>query len=287
MIEAREKSSVQLSQGFIEYVDSGGQGPPIVLVNAALADDTLWSTVIDRLSPSYRCVAVVLPLGAHRLPMRADSDLSLRGQTRLLADFLEALDLREVTLCFNDWSGAQIMVAAGWVDRVARLVLISCETAGNYPPGLPGKFLAMLGRIPGGLWLGYQGMRIPAVHRLPFTFGRMTRTRFPRDLAARWFQSGQRDRAIRRDLRAYVSGVSSARSELAAASELLSTFERPVLVVWGAEDRVMPLAEGRALADGFPHASFVTVEESGTLVPLDQPERLASLVDTFVRDDRP
>lgn len=257
----------------------------VVLVNAALADELLWSEVIAHLSPEFRCVAVVLPLGAHKRPMRAGSELSLRGQARLLADFLAAVGVRDVTLCFNDWSGAQMMVARGWVDRVARLVLVSCETAGNYPPGLPGRFLALLGRVPGGLWFGYQSMRLPLAHRLPFTLGRMTHAPFPRALASRWFAPGRRDAAIRRDLRAYVSGVPAARRELDEATTRLRSFDRSVLVVWGEEDRVMPRSEGEALAAAFPASRFVTVAESATLVPLDQPGRLAHLIADFIDHD--
>jgi pimeloyl-ACP methyl ester carboxylesterase len=83
--------------------------------------------------------------------MRADADLSLRGQVRLLAEFLERLELEEVTLVFNDWCGAQLLVAAGWDGRVGRLVLASCETYDNYPPGLPGRVAALAARLPGGL----------------------------------------------------------------------------------------------------------------------------------------
>ena len=276
------RSLVSLPHGQIHYVDTGGTGPTVVFVNAALTDETLWSGVIERLAPSHRCVALVLPLGAHSVPMPPDSDRSLVGQARMLADALEALDLDDVTLCFNDWSGAQILVAEGWTDRVARLALVSCETAGNYPPGLPGKFLALLGRVPGGLWAGYHGMRLPLSTRMPFTFGRMTRRPISRQLVAGWFGPGQRDPAIRRDLRAYVAGVPTARRRIRSASERLGRFSGPVLVAWGAEDRVMPREEGMALAAAFPSSTFVLVEDSGTLVPLDQPERLAELLAEFV-----
>ena len=54
--------------------------------------------------------------------MRAEADLSLRGQVHLLAEFLDRLELQEVTLVFNDWCGAQLLIAEGWDRRVARLV---------------------------------------------------------------------------------------------------------------------------------------------------------------------
>jgi hypothetical protein len=56
-----------------------------------------------------------------------------------------------MTLVFNDWCGARLLVAEGWDGRVGRLVLASCETDDNHPPGLPGRFAALAARLPGGL----------------------------------------------------------------------------------------------------------------------------------------
>src|SRR5215218_1094868 len=95
-------------------------------------DGRLWQDVIESLGPGFRCLTPVLPFGAHRQPLRADADLSLRGVGRLVAELLERLELRDVVLCFNDWGGAQTMIADELVERVGRLVLVSCETAGNY-----------------------------------------------------------------------------------------------------------------------------------------------------------
>jgi pimeloyl-ACP methyl ester carboxylesterase len=91
--------------------------------------------------------------------MRPEADLSLRGQVRLLAEFLERLELEEVTLVFNDWCGAQLLVAEGWDGRVERLVLASCETYDNYPPGLPGRVAALAARLPGGLAASFPDSR--------------------------------------------------------------------------------------------------------------------------------
>ena len=105
---------VELSMGPIEYEDTGGAGPVIVLVHGLLMDGAQWRLVVADLRGDFRCVLPTLPLGAHRHPMHADADLSLRGQGRIIAEFLERLDLHDVTLCFNDWCGAQVMIADGW-----------------------------------------------------------------------------------------------------------------------------------------------------------------------------
>src|SRR5215218_4229852 len=111
-------AEIELSAGAIRYEDSGGEGPVVVLCHGLLMAASLWDAVVAELGPGVRCVRPTLPLGAHRQPMRPEADLSLRGQVRLLAEFLERLELEEVTLVFNDWCGAQLLVAEGWDGRV-------------------------------------------------------------------------------------------------------------------------------------------------------------------------
>ncbi len=274
---------LDLTAGPVEVEDTGGDGPVVVMLHGVMMDHRQWSGVVEQLRPTFRCVLPTLPLGAHRRPMRPAADLSLRGQARLVSEVLEQLDLRDVTLCFNDWAAPQLMVAAGHTDRVAAMVLVSCETAGNYPPGLPGRTLALLGRTPGGLTVALHALRLRWARRLPTTFGRMARYGVPDDLVDAWIAPALSSRHVRRDLAAYVRSTRQGKRDLVAATARLSEFTRPVLVAWGAADRVMPLAEGRRLAAAFPQGRFTTVPEAGTLVPLDQPEALARLINEHAR----
>ena len=60
--------SIALSAGTIDYVDTGGDGPVVVLVHGLLMDSSLWDAPVAELSADHRCVAPTLPLGAHRHP---------------------------------------------------------------------------------------------------------------------------------------------------------------------------------------------------------------------------
>ncbi|MGN6254622.1 MAG: alpha/beta fold hydrolase [Solirubrobacterales bacterium] len=130
------------------------------------------------LGSQFRCLTPVLPLGAHRKPMRPDADLSLAGISRIVADFLARLDLDDAVVCFNDWGGAQTLVAAGETERVGGLVLVSCETEGNYPPGFAGKAAAVSGWMPGGFAVMRRLLLSPSLRRLPLTCGQMSRQGF-------------------------------------------------------------------------------------------------------------
>src|SRR5215211_6129508 len=193
-------TEVELSAGAIRYEDTGGEGPVVVLCHGLLMAASLWEAVVEELRPGFRCIRPTLPLGAHRRPMRPEADLSLRGQVRLLAEFLERLELEEVTLVFNDWCGAQLLVAEGWDARVGRLVLASCETDDNYPPGLPGGLAAVL-----------KPLRFKALRRLPMTFGLMAKRPIPDQLADEWLEPALTNAAIRRDLGKYAGDIRQGR----------------------------------------------------------------------------
>jgi pimeloyl-ACP methyl ester carboxylesterase len=89
---------------------------------------------------------------------------------------------------------------------------------------------------------------------------------------------------IRRDLRKYAGDAANGRRTLRAAQERLASFERPVLVVWDTEGKMMPVAEGRRLAESFPDSSFVELPDCYTLIALDQPGPLAQLIRDFARE---
>jgi len=61
----------------------------------------------------------------------------------------------------------------------------------------------------------------------------------------------------------------------------LPSFERPALVVWASEDRVMPPEHGCRLAALLPDAQLVEIADSYTLLPLDQPEQFAGAIRDF------
>ena len=88
---------IDLSAGPIAYEDTAGPGPVVVLLHGLAMDGSVWSQVVQELRPDHRCLVPTMPLGSHRKPMRADADLSASGIAKLVAELLQALDLREVT----------------------------------------------------------------------------------------------------------------------------------------------------------------------------------------------
>ncbi|GGN80453.1 alpha/beta hydrolase [Streptomyces albiflavescens] len=282
-MKAKVQAAIELSAGTIEYEDTGGDGPVLVLLHGLMMDASLWDGPVADLSADHRCVVPTLPLGAHRLAMHADADLSLPGVARLVAEFLDRLDLRDVVLVGNDTGGAlvQLLMCDGG-DRVGGAVLVSCDAFDNFPPGLTGRALVVSGKLPPRLFgLFMQQMRLRMLRRLPIAFGWLTRRG---DAAtARWIVPVLRQPEIRRDAVRVLRAVGSDPGLLLVTAERLPGFERPALVVWAGEDRVMPPEHGRRLAALLPHGRLAEVADSYTLIPLDQPNELARLIREFTR----
>jgi len=272
---------IELSAGTIEYRDTGGDGPVLVLLHGMMMDASLWDGPIGDLSIDHRCVAPTLPLGAHRRPMHAGADLSLPGVVRLVAEFCDRLDLQDVTLVGNDTGGALAqLVICGGAERVARVVLASCEAFDNVPPGLTGKVLALTGKLPPTMFgLFMQQMRLRGLRRLPIAFGWLT---IRGDAAtARWMKPVMTQPEIRRDAVRAIRAAAAGAHLLVEAAACLPGFDHPALVVWASGDRVMPPEHGRRLAELLPQGRLAEVDDSYTLIPLDQPARLAGIIRAF------
>ncbi|MFS0672226.1 alpha/beta fold hydrolase [Ornithinibacillus sp. 179-J 7C1 HS] len=64
-------------------------------------------------------------------------------------------------------------------------------------------------------------------------------------------------------------------------SEELNTITTPALLVWGKEDKVVPLVIGRKLANDLPNAKLISYEKSGHLITEEKPHQLYSQILSF------
>ncbi|QUD83724.1 alpha/beta fold hydrolase [Gordonia polyisoprenivorans] len=260
---------VEIPAGTIEYLDEGS-GAPVVLLHGLFMDEALWDPVMAHLPNGFRYIRPVLPLGAHRVAMNRDADLTMPGMVALLADFLDALDLREVTLVHTDWGGGLFLTAAGRDERVGAMVILPCEAFENFPPGLPGKMATIAARLPGGLTLAARQLRNSRLRRLPMVFGQMTRRPISDELARRWTEPVLTTPGIATDLASYAA-THFDRRELIADTEALARFTGHALVLWSPDNRVMPPAHGRRLAELIPGARYAEIADAAVLLTLDAP----------------
>ena len=267
----------ELPQGDISYRAAGPRSsshPPVVFVHGLLVDARLWEPVAERLaSDGIRSYAPTLPLGSHQRPMNADADLSPQGIAALTRDFLEALDLSDVTIVGNDTGGAicQLMLG-GDTSRIGGAVLTNCDAFGSFPPrGLAPLFHALC--HPGLVACLAPALRSQAVRHGPLAFGPLSSGPLDGALTGDWVQP-LAAKAIRHDLAKFARGVRPGL--LLDAAGRFGQFTGPVRILWGDADPYFRVELGRRLSESFAHATFTTVPTGRTFLPLDRPAEVAN-----------
>ena len=273
-------SHVELPHGTVHYHESG-TGAPVVFLHGYLMGARLWDPVVRLLEGEFRCLAPELPFGAHPVPMRAGADLTTAGLGRLVADFLSALDLSDVTLVGND-SGAAVaqVVAARHAGRLGGLVLATGDAFDNYPPK-PFRPLIAAART-GTLTAVLAMLKARRPRSLPTAYGWLTHGELPHDLIDQWVAAYFADRGVRSDLQRLTAALGDDDFMNQIATEL-ATFTRPALLAWAADDKFFPAEHAGRLAAILPDARVELIPGSRTWVMRDQPERTAQLIGELAR----
>jgi len=273
-------SHVELPHGTVHYYESG-TGAPVVFLHGYLMGARLWDPVVRLLEGEFRCLVPELPFGAHPVPMRTGADLTTAGLGRLVADFLGALDVSDVTLVGND-SGAAVaqVVAARHAGRLGGLVLATGDAFDNYPPK-PFRPLIAAART-GTLTAPLAMLKARRPRSLPTAYGWLTHGDLPHDLIDQWVAAYFADRGVRSDLRRLTAALGNDAFMNQIATELV-TFSRPALLAWAADDKFFPAEHARRLAAILPDARVELIPGSRTWVMRDQPERTAQLIGELAR----
>ena len=273
-------NSVDVTGGTIEYREEGDpSGPPVVLLHGLLMNDAQWNLALPLLPSGFRYLLPVLPMGGHRIPMRDDADLTMPGMVNIVADFLDALDLADVTLVVTDWGGALFLTDVGRDKRVARLVICPSEAFDNFPPGFPGKVAWLASRNTLTVSLAMRQLTIGWLRRQWLIFGQMAKKPIPQDIVDAWMAAGLADRQIRRDLVKYCR-TKFVGTELIRATNSLKDFAGQALVLWS-RNPVMPDEHATRLVE-LTGATLHYVDDANVLVMLDQPEQTAEAIGAFL-----
>ncbi|OBH20349.1 alpha/beta fold hydrolase [Mycobacterium sp. E3247] len=274
-----QERRVVIPQGAINYRDRG-DGPPIVFVHGVGVNGDLWRNIVPRLARSHRCITPDLPWGSHSLPLKADADLSLPGMARITADFIAALGLDDVTIVANDTGGAVAQALVGrHPERIARLVLTSCDAFEKFPP-TPQKYLEVMARSRLLTWIVAYTAQFKAIQRLPTAYGFVTSRPMPPDIMRSFTDPVRLNPGVRRDFRRMLRAVDTKYTFEAA--DRLTGFDKPALVLWADNDKIFPRDHGRRLAKLLPQGQFQLIAGSRTFIPEEQPDRLVTAIEGFL-----
>jgi pimeloyl-ACP methyl ester carboxylesterase len=279
--ELGTEHTAELPSGRVHYYERG-TGAPVVFVHGVLVNSALWRKVVpDIADAGFRCLTPDWPLGGHSVPMPPNADLSPPGIARLIAEFLDELDLTDVTIVAND-TGCAItqLLMTEHPRRLGRIVLTPGDALDCFFPPMLSP-LPKVVAVPGMTWLLAKAIQVPFVRSSPFVFGPTAKKPVPDEVWASYTAPSGANPEIRRDLRKFLRGVHK-RYTLAAA-ERFGDCKQPVLLIGAAEDKFFPARLWERLATLLPDAHRVVIEDSYTFVCEDQPAELVRLVVDFLR----
>ena len=107
-----QKHNIQLSEYQAQYYETG-DGFPLIFLHGFLGNGSHWGTLIEKLSPHYRCIAPdLLGFGGSSKP---SLQYNIWHQVDFLQEFLEALGIRQYAMLghsFGGWTTAAFAVQA-------------------------------------------------------------------------------------------------------------------------------------------------------------------------------
>jgi pimeloyl-ACP methyl ester carboxylesterase len=232
---------VQVGPHRIHYFDSGGDGPPLVMVHGVASSAADAALLYRALSRTHRIYALDL-LGYGRSARPRDASYSVPMQADVVRGFMDAIALRDADMLGISMGGwIALKFAADHPQRVRRLVLVS--SAGlEFPTTLHERSFSS-----------------ETLDELRASIALQTDRHLPAFIL--------RDLLRRSKGRGWVTRRSMA-SMLARRDTLDGRLQRvrmPVLLVWGTRDRIVPISVAAAMQREMPHARLVRLEGCGHL----------------------
>lgn len=255
----------------LAHVDEG-DGRPIVCFHGEPTWGYLWRKVaLPLLAAGHRVILPDLP-GFGRSDKPIDPAwYSYDRFTAALADLLERLDVRGATFVCHDWGGPiGLRLAVEHADRVDRIVAMDTGLFTGRQPmsGAWHRFAAFVERaeeLPVGLLvrrgcLTDPGDEVAAAYDTPF----------PNEAS----KAGARAFPAILPLRPDDPGAAAGARVLAALRE----DTRPLLLLWGAEDRPLPPAAGEAFASALGRSAPRLVPDAGHYLQEDQGALIGEMI---------
>lgn len=235
-----------------------GTGLAVILLHGAAGTRLSWPAQARRLPG---CCVYALDLPGHG-KSGGEACHSIGDYTRQVLTWMDALDLHRAIFVGHSMGSAVAMQAAlTAAERVAALVLAGSASKLKVNPALmalaasPETYLQAIERI------------------VAWSFSPQAPGRLVELARRRMAETPQA--VLLRDLQAC--------NEFDIC-ERLGEIEAPALVVCGAEDRMTPLAGGKALAGGLARACLEVAAGAGHMLMLEQPLAFAALLERFIRD---
>jgi pimeloyl-ACP methyl ester carboxylesterase len=262
----------------VHYQEAGEpSAPAVVLVHGFASSNWVWSEVLVPLAEEgFRVVAPDL-VGFGFSGKPRDGEYTFEAQARTLTGLMDALGIGRATLVGSSYGGGVALVAAlDSPERIERLVLVGAVSNDDVKRGAVARLglVRGLGELFAPLLLDARQLRKRRkLRRLAERDGRAfdpSRVRAHQ----RPLKSAAAQRAVLRSLRRW----DAARIEGEAQK-----ITQPTLLVWGADDREVPLRNGERLRRLIPGARLFVFEDCAHLPQEERPREFVRLVAEFCK----
>lgn len=259
----------------VHYQEAGDEhAPALVLIHGFASSTLVWSKVFLKLAEAgYRVIALDL-LGYGYSAKPRNGEYTIAGQAKLLTRLLDKLGIRRAIFVGSSYGGAVATTCAlDYPDRVEKLILV-----GTVNNNRPLDFTLM--RLFGSPLFG------DVVSPLLIGSRRLLRRRMKRVYDRHeWVLDERRVDARHLPLRAAGTQRAIIRTVRGWDAERISRdahlITQPTLLLWGENDREIPLADGERLHDEIPGSRLVIFRECGHLPHEEYPEAFTNVVIDF------
>jgi pimeloyl-ACP methyl ester carboxylesterase len=266
------------------YVKAGN-GPALLLLHGLGCTHRTWLPVLDALARRYTVIAPDL-LG-HGESDKPRADYSIGAFANGMRDLLTVLGIDKVTVVGHSFGGGVAMqFAYQFPERTERLVLVG---SGGLGPEVSAAIRAI---TTTGFYQVMGALTLPGVRHVG-TAGlkALSRTGIKEfrdfDEVAEIYQSF-RDPAARAAIRHVVRAVVDWQGQIVSmADRAYLTEAMPMCVVWGDQDRVIPVSHAARAGELAPRARVEVMPNAGHFPHKDHPERFVKILNDFVRSTSP
>ncbi len=263
-----------------------GSGPVLLLVHGITNSSASWTPVMRPLADAgFTVLAPDLP--GHGGSERHRGDHSLGAHASILRDLLQVLDLPRVTVVGHSLGGGVAMVFSyQFPERVERLALIDSGGLGREV-----SLMIRAATLPGAEHVIRAAITPWAVRVVGAAGGLLGRVGVKpgadlEEIAGGVASLGDAERRAA-FVRTARSIASPGGQRVSAADRLYLAAEVPVLLVWGSEDPVIPLAHGVAAHAALPSSRLEVFDGAGHFPMLDDPARFVEVVSSWMGSTEP
>lgn len=250
-----------------------GQGPPLLLLHGLGASSFSWRHNLGPLSQGFRVLAPDLPPHG-RTPPAAVPDYRLETLAAGILAFLDRRGVDRAAVAGNSLGGSlALLLAHQCPEHVPALILLAPAVALTRMP----LTLSPL-RLPG---LGLLAASLTGPWMLPLALRLMY---YRRELATPEVAAGYAPSFATLEKRLALRRLVQALEirPLGEVEALLADIRQPVAIIWGEEDRVLPVWQARWLKDRLPQAELHLLPRVGHAPQEEAPERVNEIIIAFL-----